>query len=191
MRLNHLTTLMLGALLSIGAAGAQRVPTPDKPPTLNPSAPWISYKSPDGAFTFDTPRAPTVSPDSVTSSFGVLPMTKYVTEDGGVSMIILDSDGSNLQAELNVESAIKATQSDGRVFKSESVVQLDGHEGRYVIFSDGDGDQFALLIFIVGRHIYQALSLIPKDATPAQAAEAVRFVQSFHFPNQAPPDHPY
>ena len=152
---------------------------------------WISYKSPDGAFTVDMPSAPTVATDSAMSAVGAVPTTTYTNDDGVVGLMVMDGDLSNLQGTLDVEGAVKGILSDGRILKSETVVQLDGHEGRYVALSNSDGSQYVDVVYIVGRHIYQAMTAIPKDATPAQAAEAERFVQSFHFPTQSSPSRPY
>ena len=118
-------------------------------------------------------------------------MTEYVIDDGVVGLLITDVDASNLQATLDIEGVVKGSQKDGRILKSETVVQLDGHEGRYLALSGIDGTQCVDVAYIVGRHIFQVVTVIPKDATPAQAAEAARFVQSFHFSSQAAPDHPY
>jgi len=144
---------------------------------------WISFKGAGNAFTVELPRSPAITTKSTeTNANEIVPLTEYLIDDGNVALIVMDGDFSAAQSAINVDSAVKGMQDDGRVLKSESVIQLDGHEGRYVLLVDKNGFQIAYMAFIIGRHFYQAISVLPKDATQAQAAETARFAASFHFP---------
>jgi hypothetical protein len=125
---------------------------------------------------------PAVTTDTTTTTTAeTVPLTKYTVDEGDVALIILVGDFSNSQSTLNVDSAVKGMVSDGRVLKSETVIQLDGHEGRYVQLTDRNGFQLSDMAFVIGRRLYQLITVTPRSATPAQAAEVARFAQTFHF----------
>ena len=156
--------------LTLGSACAQSDPA------------WLAFQGPSGVFTVDMPRPPTITTAPVVQSSGEsVPMTRFAIDDGEVALFVMDADFTDSSKPISVDSAIQGLQSDGRVMSAESVIQLDGHEGRSATLTDKDGYQIVDLAFIIGRHFYQVLTVVPKDATAAQNAEVGRFSQSFHF----------
>ena len=158
------------ALLLLAAVPAQADPD------------WLAYSDPKGGFTVDLPREPTVKIEQVeeTATHETVPLSKYMIDEGSCAMIVMDGDFTASPSTLDVEAAVRGMLSDGRVLKSESVIQLDGHEGRYAVLTDSNGYQLTDMVFVVGRHLYQAITVLPAAATPAQAAEIAHFAQSFH-----------
>jgi hypothetical protein len=161
---------MAGAALTLtlGSASAQTVPD------------WLSFQGP--VFTVDMPRPPAITTESNVETAGdTIPVTKYLVDEGAVALIVMDADFTGSPDTISVDGAVQGMLSDGRVMTAESVITLDGHEGRSAKVIDKDGFQIGDLAFVIGRHFYQVLSVVPKDATAAQSAEVARFAQSFHF----------
>jgi len=156
--------------LTLGCASAQTVPD------------WLSFQAPSGVFVVDMPRSPTITTAANVEQAGdSVPVTKYIIDEGPVAYIVMDADFTASPDSLSIDGAVQGMQSDGRVMTSENVIARDGHEGRSATLTDKNGFQLTDLAFIIGRHFYQAITVVPKDATPAQIADAARFAQSFHF----------
>ncbi len=150
--------------------------------TVPASAGTVTFADPDGAFTVEVPRAPTVAKTSTVAKSGdKIPITSYTVDDGAVALDVMVADYTGTKATLSLDGVVAGLAGDGRTMRSNKTVNLDGHEGRYAILIDQSGTQFADQAYFVGRRLYQVLCALPKNATDAQRQEVARFNNTFHF----------
>jgi hypothetical protein len=150
--------------------------------SLPASAGAVTFRDPQGVFTVDLPRAPTVVNDSTVAKSGdKISLIEYTIDDGSAALNVMISDYSGTNLVISLDNAVNGMVGGGRTLRSNKTVQLDGHEGRYAILMDQQGNQFADQVYVLGRRLYQALSALPKNATDAQRQEVARFNNTFHF----------
>ena len=145
-------------------------------------AEWVSFSDPAGAFTIELPVKPTAKSDTtVTKTGSSIPLTEYVIDFDSIELVVMVADYSSSTEKLDIEGGVRALASDGRVLKSEKTIHLDGRDGRFARLTDKAGNEYTDQVFIIGRRLYQAITVLPAKAGDAQRAEIERFNASFHF----------
>jgi hypothetical protein len=145
---------------------------------------WLTFHDPAAVFVFDAPRAPEAGQDSTQGPDGkAVPILTYTVDLGSAAYLVEVSDLSAYDADPNKFLDAAATGAEGIGVKtiSATVVQLDGQPGREVVIDDKDGNRITDRIYFMKGHIYQAMSVVPPDATSAQVGDGQRFLDSFHF----------
>lgn len=145
-------------------------------------AEWLSFSDPAGAFTVELPVKPTTKSDTtVTTTGSNVSLTEYLIDFDSIELVVMVADYSKSTGKLDIESGVRALAANGRALKSEKPVHLDGHDGRFARLTDQTGNEFTDQVFIIGRRLYQAITVLPAKAGDAQRAETERFNASFHF----------
>ena len=162
--------LAVGAIIALSVSAA--------PASADP----VTFRDPEGVFTVELPRAPTVASDSTVVKTGdKVPLTEYVVDDGNTALEIMIADYSKANVEISLEGAVQGMVNGGRTLTSNKPITLDGHNGRFALLTDQDGNQLGDQVFVVGRRLYQAMSVLPKNPTDAQRAEVAHYNETFHF----------
>ena len=159
------------ALALLGAATAQAADA------------WKTFHDPAAAFVFESPVAPEAGQDSTQGPDGkAVPILTYTVDLGKSAYLVEVSDLSayDTPADKFLAAAAAGAEGVGAKTISDTVVQLDGQTGREVVIDDKDGNRIVDRIYFVKGHIYQAMSVVPPDATSAQVGDAQRFMDSFH-----------
>ena len=142
---------------------------------------WVSFRDPSGAFAVDFPSPPKLV--SLTKP-GSLPAISYEpsVDYEAVAVMVIVTDYSQSNAPLNLDELARSKITTGRILKSDVAIHLDGQDGRSLLVTDiQSGRALSNQMFVVGRHTYQAITVLPAEPTAAQLAVAQRFNASLHF----------
>ncbi len=145
---------------------------------------WSEFRDPTGAFSVQFPQPPTVESDATTGHDGSkVSMTEYLVDRGSMALIVMVGDftAQSVDPQNAVEGAVHGTQSGNRILLTDQVDDLDGQSGRSLTLTDPDGDQLTDRIFFVDGRLYQTITVLPKDASPAEVETVAHFSQSLHF----------
>jgi hypothetical protein len=150
--------------------------------TLAASDVWTTFVDPTKNISVEVPHAPTISSDTSTTPNGSKFLTtQYVVDGGAAAYIVTDTmldRKSDVTDAAIVEGSVQGLAAKNTLITNEPD-KLGAHLGRYIALSDAGGDQIADRIFVVGAHLFQALTVIPKAATAEQNSSALRFRRSF------------
>src|SRR5438105_5496751 len=79
------------------------------------SAGAVTFADPDGAFTVELPRAPTVANSSTVAKSGdKIPITAYTVDDGAVALDVMVADYNGTTATLSLDGVVAGLAGDGR-----------------------------------------------------------------------------
>jgi hypothetical protein len=163
---------MLATVLALAAVPAHAVES------------WQTFADPTGVFSIAVPAPMTATNATTTRHDGsVVKVIVYDVrwgEDDELMVRIADFTGEKLAPADAVQMAFNGIAASYTVV-SHAPVTLDGHDGQDAVLTDRDGLQYTDRIFFMDDHLYQALTVVPKDATSEQAARAARFSRSLRF----------
>jgi hypothetical protein len=146
---------------------------------------WQTFYDPTGMFSISVPQPMTASNDTTTIKDGtgikVIVYDLPHAENDELMVRIADFTGQNLDPANAVQGALNGMGNAGYTIISQVPVSLEGHMGEDATLTDKDGLQYIDRVFFLENHLFQALTVNPKDATPDQSAMASRFSQSLHF----------
>ena len=169
MRLATLAAVFILALAAVPAAAADD---------------WQTFNDPTGQFSISVPQPMTASNSTTTRHDGsVVKVIVYdlsLAAEDELMVRVADFTGQNVDPASAVEGALNGLSNSYTVISHVPVV-LDGHAGEDVVLTDAAGLHYTDRIFFMEDHLFQALTVNPKNATADQAARAARFSQSLHF----------
>ena len=145
---------------------------------------WQTFNDPTGMFSISVPLPMTASNSATTRTDGtVVKVIVYDLDlgaDDEMMVRVADFTGQNVDPASAVEGALNGLNKKYTVV-SHVPVMLDGHDGEDVILTDAGGVRYTDRIFFMEDHLFQALTVNPKDPTAEQSAIMARFGQSLHF----------
>lgn len=170
MRHNPFFAALIAAALALSASAAN-------------AAGWTKFTDPAGAFTLEVPETPKVDTGSSNNQGHAVPHTNYMIDRGDSAMLMMVSDFSGLKVDpvTGLDGSVANMQTSGRVLVSDVKVMLDGHPGRDVTLTDQQGHILFDRLFFFNNHLYQAITVLPQNPTPAQRAMVTRYAKSLHF----------
>lgn len=144
---------------------------------------WKKFTDPAGAFSLDVPQQPKVESGTSTNNGHPVPHTNYMIDRGDSAMLMMDSDFSSMKVDPvhGLDGSVANMQTNGRVLLTDVKVTLDGHKGRDVTLTDPEGRILFDRMFFFNNHLYQAITVVPKDASAAQRATVAHYAKSLHF----------
>lgn len=146
---------------------------------------WQTFSDPTGLFSVSVPQPMSASNDTTKRSdgteIGVIVYDLNLGADDELMVRIADFTGRNLDPDKAVEGAVNGMRNAGYALISSTPDNLDRHTGVNATLTDNAGLQYTDRIFFIEDHLFQALTVVPKDVTEDQTARALRFSQSLHF----------
>ena len=144
---------------------------------------WLTFSDPGGGFHVDLPGTPSV--DHATSKAGDgsdVITTTYDVGRTGYELTLADTDMARFQVESGaaLDGGVSGVKGTLVTIVSDTICNLDGQVGREVIGLDKDGDTMDDRLFFVGGHLYQAMTVLPKDPDAASLAAIKQFRDSYH-----------
>lgn len=142
---------------------------------------WVEFRDPLDAFTVEFPGHPTAKNEIVVDNGGnKVPSTKYTVDTAHTELMVSDDDFGAFK--LPVDKALdNAIAGLGRTVVTDIVITRDGHDGRMVTGRLASGIGYTSMLFLVDKHLYQVVAVAEKDPAPQDAADNLRFAQTFHF----------
>lgn len=144
---------------------------------------WTYFADPDGALTLAVPATPVVGHDSTPGADGKpIPIATYLIEreQGALLLTISDLSGvadTSHMAQNGVDNLKKAASSGF----SDVPITIDGHGGHNIHMTNQAGLKFEDRLFVVGKRMYQIMTVLTPGAKPDAVATAQRFAGSIHF----------
>ncbi len=149
---------------------------------------WVTYRSPDGAFTAEFPAAPTKETKTIETDIGKIPYTTVMAElyDGQVAFGVAYNVYPEEIRQANPQSVLDgardgATESLKGKLVGETRLTIDGYPGREFTIVKEKGDEkmfFHARIFLIDRRLYQ-LQVVRVGEHPVDIADVVRFMAQF------------
>jgi hypothetical protein len=144
---------------------------------------WTYFADPDGALTLAVPAPPVAGHDSTPGADGKsIPLATYIVEREQGALLLLVSDLSQVADTSHMAqdgvANLKKTAVSGF---SDLPIAVDGHSGRDVRLINQGGLKFEDRMFVIGKKMYQVVTVLAADASTDSVAVAQRFAGSIHF----------
>lgn len=152
---------------------------------------WEKFSSSEGAFSALMPGTPTQQVRTAKTSSGLVDAYMFLVERRDVAYVVAYSDYPNPMIQAGTPKLILDGARDGAVANvqgklvRESVISLDGHQGRELqIESPGGKVTVTARLFLVDRRLYQVMVLMHNDK--ASSEDVNKFLDSFRIQPQPP-----
>ena len=145
---------------------------------------WLSFRDPLGGFTVELPGTPTVTHTSSKSADGhdVNTATFDVLRPNyEVTMVDTHGDGVQLDPGQAIDAGATVFKTLVVQFVADSIVTIDGEVGREIVGIDKDGNRLDERLFALNNHLYQVITVTPKDDDDSRSAVIAHFVASVRF----------
>jgi hypothetical protein len=147
-------------------------------------ATWEKFSSSEGAFSVLMPGTPTQQVRTAKTSSGSIDAHMFLVEHRDVAYIVAYSDYPNPMIQERTPKLILDGARDGAVANlqgklvGESIISLDGHQGRELQIESPDGKvTVTARIFLVDRRLYQVMVLTPQGKDSSE--DVRKFFDSF------------
>ena len=152
-------------------------------PTVAFAQDWKVYTFGNPAFIIQFPSTPALESGRVKNSTGtLLPLTRYVARQDGVTytLSVVDHSNTNADALTTIRETEKRISATGKVTQAGGA-RITRHFGRNLSLDNPDGSRSVVAIFFVDKHLFTMDVRTPAPATEATSFESLRFLESLRF----------
>lgn len=144
---------------------------------------WTYFADAGGALTLQVPATPVAGQDSSPGPDGKpIPMATYIVERKQGALALLVSDLSQIpDTSHSLTDGVTNLKNSAASGFSSTPLTIDGNAGYDVHLVNNAGLKIEDRIFLVGKNMYQIMTVLAPDADADSVATAQRFAGSIHF----------